>query len=103
MNFYIVRLIKIDILNLLAKNKAHNVVRVDNRNFREMKYSVDGDGSLKEVSDNVNEGMGELIGINLVKKQALFALISNLEKSGDFDYFDNAIQRTINDGFKFIP
>jgi len=94
-----------DVLNQLIKNKEYNVVMADNRHSRkeEIKYSIGDDGFIKEVSKNVKNSLGELIGINLVKEHTLPAFISNLEKSADLDYFDKAIQKTIEEGFKFIP
>lgn len=94
-----------DIINLLIKNKDQNIVLVDNKHTRqeEIKYNVDSDGFVKEVSKNVKNSMGELIGINLVKKYTLPTLIRNLQISDELDYFDTAIQKTINNGFKFRP
>ena len=94
-----------DIINLIIENKDQNIVLVDNKHTREeeIKYNVDSDGFVREVSKNVKNSMGELIGINLVKKYTLPTLIRNLKISDDIDYFDVALQNTINDGFKFLP
>jgi choline kinase len=94
-----------DILNLVLDNIEHNIVVVDNKYSREVeiKYDVDDQGFVKEVSKDIENSRGELIGINLIKKQAIPLFISNLESSDDLDYFDKAIQKTINDGHKFVP
>jgi L-glutamine-phosphate cytidylyltransferase len=94
-----------DILNMIVKNKDHNVVVVDNKYSREVeiKYNIDNQGFVKDVSKDMENSIGELIGINLIKKDAIPQFIYNLELSDDLDYFDRAIQKTIKDGHKFIP
>lgn len=94
-----------DILDLVIKNKEYNVLMVTNKYYRasEIKYNIDEQGFVKEVSKNLQNGLGELIGMNMIKKSALPILISNLKESDNIDYFDIALQKTINDGFKFNP
>ena len=94
-----------DILDLIVKNRDHNILMVTNKYYREseIKYNINHQGFVKEVSKNLKNGLGELIGMNLVKKNVLPSLISNLKESENIDYFDISLQKTINDGFKFIP
>ena len=94
-----------NIINSILENKDQNIVIVNNKQIgkEEIKYNTNSEGFVKDVSKNVKNSFGELIGINFVNKDTLPVFISNLEMSDDLDYFDKAIQRTIKDGFKFIP
>jgi choline kinase len=94
-----------DILDLIIENQNSNLVMVDNSNVRdiEIKYNMNEEGNVKQVSKDIENGIGELIGINFIKKDCLPTFISNLERSDDTDYFDRAIQLTINSGFNFTP
>lgn len=68
----------------------------------ELKYNLNKDGCINEVAFNIKNPIGELIGIKFIKKEFSDSLIQNLEKSDDEDYFDIALQMTINDGIKFF-
>jgi choline kinase len=69
----------------------------------EVKYRVNGDGWIVEVSKKVVGGLGEAVGINLIRRKDIPALLKRLDECADSDYFERAIELAIPDGVKFYP
>ena len=61
----------------------------------EVKYTVDGDGFVQELSKTVVGGAGEAVGINFVSSRDKDVLIQHLEKCDDGDYFERGIETAI--------
>jgi len=61
----------------------------------EVKYTLDGDGYISELSKQVIDGLGEAVGINFVSAGSKAALISRLEECADDDYFERGIELAI--------
>ena len=61
----------------------------------EVKYTVDGDGFIAELSKTVTGGLGEAVGINYVAGSDLEALRRRLEACGEQDYFERGIEMAI--------
>ncbi len=61
----------------------------------EVKYTVDGDGFVRELSKTVADGAGEAVGINFVSSRDKEVLIQHLEKCDDGDYFERGIETAI--------
>src|SRR3712207_6550664 len=61
----------------------------------EVKYTVDGDGFVRELSKTVVDGAGEAVGINFVSSRDKEVLIQHLEKCDDGDYFERGIETAI--------
>jgi choline kinase len=61
----------------------------------EVKYTVDGDGFVRELSKTVVGGAGEAVGINFVSSRDKEVLVEHLEKCDDGDYFERAIETAI--------
>jgi choline kinase len=61
----------------------------------EVKYTVDGDGFVRELSKVVRDGLGEAVGINHVAGADKATLIAHLDKCDDQDYFERAIETAI--------
>jgi choline kinase len=66
--------------------------RVDDE---EVKYTLDPNGNIAELSKNVNAGLGEAVGINYVATKDRAALIRHLERARDHDYFERGIETAI--------
>lgn len=66
----------------------------------EIKFTLDSEGCILEISKNVEKGLGEAIGINKVEKEAFGLLKAALEKCDNKDYFERAIEFCIKDGVK---
>lgn len=70
----------------------------------EVKYTVAEDGSIKELSKQVRNALGEAIGINLVASADKASLIARLDQCEDHDYFERGIEMAIaDDGLKVTP
>jgi choline kinase len=70
----------------------------------EVKYTVDANGLVKELSKTVVGGLGESVGINVIAGADKAALIKRLEECDDQDYFERGIELAIEkDGLKVLP
>ena len=58
----------------------------------EVKYRVDADGFVIELSKQVVDALGEAVGINFVANKDKELLISGLEACEDSDYFERGIE-----------
>ena len=67
----------------------------------EVKYTLDEDGYIAELSKSVVGGLGEAVGINFIADGDKATLITRLEEVGDQDYFERGIEVAIEkDGLK---
>jgi choline kinase len=67
----------------------------------EVKYTLDEDGYIAELSKSVVGGLGEAVGINFIADADKATLITRLEEVGDQDYFERGIEVAIEkDGLK---
>ena len=70
----------------------------------EVKYTLDEDGFVGELSKTVVGGLGEAVGINYVSSGDKAALIAHLETCGDQDYFERGMETAIQQqGLRFRP
>jgi len=70
----------------------------------EVKYRVDADGFVSELSKQVINALGESVGINFVADTDKQRLIAGLEACADDDYFERGIEIMIEtDGTRVLP
>ena len=69
----------------------------------EIKYNVFDDGNIKDVSKTASPALGEAVGINKIMAVDFRLFKSNLEKCDDQDYFEKALELSIQDGMKIMP
>jgi choline kinase len=70
----------------------------------EVKYTVDAEGYINKLSKTVKDGLGEAVGINYVARSDKAALIRQLSRVGDQDYFERGIELGIEqDKLRFEP
>jgi choline kinase len=70
----------------------------------EVKYTVDDEGFVKELSKTVANGLGESVGINYVSSTDKAILIERLAECDDQDYFERGIEIAIaKDQLKVTP
>lgn len=70
----------------------------------EVKYTVDEDGFVKDLSKGVTDALGEAVGINFVGSPDKAVLIERLDEVDDQDYFERGMELAIQrDGMKFEP
>ena len=70
----------------------------------EVKYTVDDDGYVDELSKQVVNARGEAVGINFVSASDKQILIDRLSECSDADYFERGIELAIShDSMRVIP
>ncbi len=69
----------------------------------EIKYNVFDDGNIKDVSKTASPALGEAVGINKIMAVDFHLFKSNLEKCNNQDYFEKALELSIQDGMKIMP
>ena len=70
----------------------------------EVKYTVDDDGYVDELSKQVVNARGEAVGINFVSRGDKAKLVRHLHRVADQDYFERGIELAIeHDGLAFRP
>ena len=70
----------------------------------EVKYTVDEEGFVKELSKTVENALGEAVGINFVAAKDKARLVERLAECADNDYFERGIELMVEkDGAKVVP
>jgi choline kinase len=83
-------------------NQSFVVVNTSKVSDEEVKYTLDTDGFIDQLSKQVQPALGEAVGINYVAAQDKAALIARLAEVDDQDYFERGIEIAIEkDGLKF--
>ena len=80
---------------MMDSNQSFIVVNQSKVSDEEVKYTLDADGYIKELSKQVVGGLGEAVGINYVSAQDKAALIARLGEVDDQDYFERGIEFAI--------
>jgi choline kinase len=70
----------------------------------EVKYTVDAEGHIKELSKTVQNALGEAVGINFISASEKAHVIEQLKACGDQDYFERGLELAIEkNGIKLEP
>jgi choline kinase len=70
----------------------------------EIKYSLNADGYISQISKQNTEAQGEAVGINLIKQEWMASFCEKLEQVDDQDYFERAMELLIDEsGNVFKP
>lgn len=70
----------------------------------EVKYSVDNQGYIKDISKQVINAPGEAVGINFISANDLESFITHLELVAPNDYFEKGLEESIKkDRLKILP
>jgi choline kinase len=86
----------------IEANQSFVVVNQSKVSDEEVKYTLDADAFIRELSKQVVGGLGEAVGINFVAGQDKAALIKRLIEVDDQDYFERGIELAIDsDGLRF--
>jgi len=89
---------------LIEADRSFVAVNTSKVSDEEVKYTVAADGSIKELSKTVVGGIGEAIGINYISSRDKKALIRQLHRVDDQDYFERGLELAIlEDGLKLVP
>lgn len=94
-----------EIIQLILNNRDINQICVNNEKVgeEEVKYNLDDKGYIKNISKNVENPVGEAIGINYINHKYLADFINCLDKCKDMDYHEKAVELAIERGIKFSP
>ncbi len=70
----------------------------------EVKYTVDAEGFVAQLSKTVTDALGESVGINYVSSTDKARLIERLAECDELDYFERGIELMIErDGARVLP
>lgn len=89
---------------LIDREQSFVTVNTARVSDEEVKYTTDAEGFIRNISKTVTNGLGEAIGINYVSRDDKFALLRQLDRVGDQDYFERGIELAIEqDKLRFEP
>jgi choline kinase len=92
------------VLPLIEQERSFVCVNTAKVGDEEVKYTLDDDGAIKELSKTVVGGLGEAVGINFVSTHDKPSLRRHLCAVDDQDYFERAMELAIQeDGVRFEP
>jgi len=63
----------------------------------EIKYTLDDSGNIASLSKQVEDGLGESVGVNLILRKDIEALSKALDEVENQDYFEKAIENLVID------
>ncbi|NYF10231.1 choline kinase [Leifsonia sp. AK011] len=82
---------------LVAREQSFVSVNTAKVSDEEVKYTTTAEGYIKELSKTVVGGHGEAVGINYVSRDDKAALLRQLKRVGDQDYFERGIEIAIEE------
>lgn len=89
---------------MVARDQSFVSVNTAKVSDEEVKYTTDAEGYIDELSKTVVGGLGEAVGINYVSRDAKAALVRQLSRVADQDYFERGIELAIEqDKLRFEP
>ena len=89
---------------LIDEGKSFVCVNTASVGEEEVKYTVDDDGNILELSKKVVDALGEAVGINYIAPADKARLVARLAEVEDQDYFERGIEVGIaQDGLRFVP
>jgi choline kinase len=89
---------------MVKRDQSFVAVNTASVSDEEVKYTVDAEGYINQLSKTVKDGLGEAVGINYVSRGDKAALIRQLSRVADQDYFERGIELGIEqDKLRFEP
>ncbi len=91
----------IDLINADTSFVAVNTSKVSDE---EVKYTIDADGHIDQLSKQVVGGIGEAVGINYISSADKKAFMRQLGRVDDQEYFEGGLELAIaEDGVRVLP
>lgn len=88
----------------IARDQSFVSVNTSSVADEEVKYTVGAEGYIAELSKTVKGGLGEAIGINYISSRDKAALLRQLQRVDDQDYFERGLELAIEqDGVLIEP
>lgn len=89
---------------LMEQEQSFVAVNTSHVGDEEVKYTVDDDGNVLNLSKTVQDALGEAVGINYIARDDKKTLIKRLEEAEDQDYFERGIELAVEkDGLRVQP
>lgn len=82
-------------ISLIEQDRSFVTVNTAKVSDEEVKYTVNAEGHIHELSKTVTGGIGEAVGINYISSADKRALIAQLGRVDDQDYFERGIELAI--------
>ncbi|MGH8960351.1 MAG: NTP transferase domain-containing protein [Jatrophihabitantaceae bacterium] len=87
---------------MIASEQSFVAVNTASVGDEEVKYTVDADGWIRDLSKTAQSALGEAVGLNFVSAADKAALIARLDDVDDQDYFERGIELAIErNGLRF--
>lgn len=80
---------------LVVRDQSFVTVNTSSVADEEVKYTVDAEGFIKELSKTVRGGLGEAVGINFISGKDKATLLMQLGRVNDQDYFERGLELAI--------
>lgn len=91
-------------VELIDADRSFVTVNTAKVSDEEVKYTVDAEGFVKDLSKVVTGGLGEAVGINYVSSRDKKTLQRHLQRVDDQDYFERGIELAIaTEGMRVEP
>ncbi|MDT3331063.1 MULTISPECIES: phosphocholine cytidylyltransferase family protein [Microbacterium] len=91
-------------LALVEAEQSFVTVNTSKVSDEEVKYTVDAEGNIAELSKTVVGGLGEAVGINYISRADKPALIAQLGNVDNQDYFERGLELAVaENGLKLRP
>ncbi|GGH40161.1 phosphocholine cytidylyltransferase family protein [Microbacterium album] len=91
-------------LALIDEDRSFVTVNTAKVSDEEVKYTLSTDGHIDQLSKTVVGGIGEAVGINYISRDDKRALVRQLARVDDQDYFERGLELAIaEDGVRVLP
>jgi choline kinase len=88
----------------IAADKSFVCVNTSATADEEVKYTVNNQGYIKELSKTVKSALGEAVGINFISSREKADVITQLDACGEQDYFERGLELAIEkNGLQMEP
>jgi choline kinase len=88
----------------IENEKSFVCVNTSATSDEEVKYTVDSNGFIRELSKTVTNALGEAVGINFISAHEKSKVIAQLEICAEQDYFERGLELAIEkDGIQMEP
>lgn len=89
---------------MVEQDRSFVTVNTSSVADEEVKYTTGAEGYIDEISKTVKNGLGEAVGINYIASADKAALLHQLQRVADQDYFERGLELAIQqDGLRIEP
>jgi L-glutamine-phosphate cytidylyltransferase len=88
---------------IIKSKQSCMLVNTNSVSEEEVKYNLKSNGTIKQVSKEINDGLGEAVGVNKILQIHIENFIQALEECSKQDYFEFAIEKLIKKNIPIYP